>query len=100
MNAGSLGGTGIISSPVTIGSGSRARGSLAPNTVGAPVTLTLQRTLAFAFSGRYAVTFKTRDNQVRADKVVANGVTITDGATLTLRGIGRGTLSAGTRPVK
>ncbi|HEY1583680.1 MAG TPA: autotransporter-associated beta strand repeat-containing protein [Chthoniobacterales bacterium] len=93
--AGTLGGSGIIAGPVTIATGSVAS-FLAP-ALGSSrqATLTIQDALTFNPASTYAHSFKAKGNQTKADSVVANGVTIASGATVTFRGMIQGTLPAG-----
>jgi len=95
INAGALGGSGIIAGAVTAGTGSGAGASLAP-AFGSKkqVTLTLQSSLTLQSDATYTYGFKARSNQSRSDLVVANGVTIT-GAKIKLRGKISGTLTPG-----
>ena len=93
VTGGTLGGVGSIDGAVTIGGG----GALAP---GAPpeneASLAIQSTLTFQSGGTYLYTFKANRNNSKADEVIANGVTIADGATLTVLGKVQGRLIVGT----
>ena len=89
VNAGTLGGKGIIADAVTIGSGSGSGAFIAPGS--GNTTLTIQSTLTFRSDGTY--TWRVRPGG-KSDKLVANGVTIESGAQIA--GLGRGTLTAGT----
>ena len=81
INAGTLGGSGIITGTVTIGTGSGAGAFLAPATgANKKVTLTIQSSLTFNSDATYTYTFKAKRNKARADLVIANGVTINSGA--------------------
>ena len=62
MNAGTLGGEGMISGPVTIGTGSGSGAILAPS-VGSkqPLTLRLANTLAFQSDSTYTCQLSTRN---------------------------------------
>lgn len=84
VNAGTLGGTGIISGPVTIGTGSGSGAILAPS-VGSkkPLTLSLTNTLTFKGDSTYTCQLSTR--KAEADEVIAKGVTITSGTQLICR---------------
>jgi autotransporter-associated beta strand protein len=95
VNAGFLGGGGIIAGAVTVGTGSGTRAFLAP-AHGAPrqTTLNLQSSLIFNSDAIYQCTFKARSNEARTDTVIANGVTI-NGATFSFKGSLQGTLTAG-----
>jgi autotransporter-associated beta strand protein len=92
VNGGTLGGSGIIGGAVTIATGA----VLAP-AAGSSVqaTLTTQSTLSLQANATYKCTAQARGQQVRADKVVANGVTIT-GAKFSFKPRISGTLQAGT----
>ena len=90
VNAGTLGGAGIMAGPVTVGSGTGPGAFIAPGS-GAS-TLTTQSQLTFKSDGTYV--WRVRTTNAKADKLVANGVTIESGAQIT--GVGRGTLTTGT----
>ena len=79
VNAGTLGGKGIIAGAATIGSGS-GTGSFLAQSVGAnqPATLTIQSLVTFKADGTY--TCKLNTKRAKADQVAANGVTIQSGA--------------------
>jgi len=80
VNAGRLGGRGIIAGPVTVGTASES-GSLAelsPADNGVVGTLNLLSTLTFNAHGIYD--FGLNSHDVVADRVIANGVTIRPGA--------------------
>jgi autotransporter-associated beta strand protein len=95
VNAGFLGGGGIMAGAVTVGTGTATRAFLAP-AHGAPkqTTLTLQSSLTLNSDAIYQCTFKARTNQARTDLVIANGVTI-NGAIFSFNGTVQGTLSTG-----
>ena len=79
VNAGILAGRGTITGPVTVGTGSGVGAALAPGRRGAKAdTLTIQRALTFQFDSTYK--FELKSSTATADKVVANGVTINNGA--------------------
>ena len=94
VNAGTLGGRGIIAGPTTIGTGSGAGAFLEPS-VGArqPATTTIQSLLTFKADGSY--TYKLNTKKARADEVVANGVTIESGAQFNFSAIGNKRLPLG-----
>ena len=95
VDAGSLSGRGTISGPVTIGTGDGAGASLTPsdNSSATSVT-TLQSTVTFKADGTYSC--KVSSSKGRADKVIANGVTIEAGAKFTLTVVGNKKLALGT----
>jgi autotransporter-associated beta strand protein len=95
VGVGTLGGSGIISGAVTVGTGSGAGAFLAP-ALGSnkQVTLTLQSSLTFQADATYTYTFKARKNQSRTDLVIANGITI-NGAKIALQGQTQGRLKRG-----
>ena len=96
VTRGALGGNGSIDGDVTIGGG-RGPAVLSPGALpGNHPTLTIQSTLTFQTGGSYLYTFEATRNNSRADEVVANGVTITGGATLNIVGIILGRLPLGT----
>lgn len=87
VNAGTLGGRGIIAGKVIVGTGSGAGAFLAPAvTTNKQFTLTIQSALTFKSDATYTCTFKARRDQARNDKAVANGVTINSGASLNSSG--------------
>jgi hypothetical protein len=59
-------------------------------------TLTIQSTLTFQTGGTYVYNLKANRNNSKADEVIANGVTITGGATVTVDGKIANRLSVGT----
>ena len=87
VNAGTLGGKGIISGAVTIGIGSGVGAFLAPSVASnQPVTLTLKKILTFKSDSTY--TYKLNTNDRRADQVEAKGVTIRSGAQFSFQSFG------------
>src|SRR5262249_3549564 len=96
VNAGTLGGSGIIAGAVTVGSGSGAGAFLAPAAGSStPATLTTQSSLTLLSDSTYNCTGRAKGRQVQTDSVVANGVTIT-GATFSFTLRISGTLHRGT----
>ena len=91
VNGGTLGGAGILSGAVTVGSGSGLGAFIAPGT-GAS-TLTIQGALTFKSDGTYIWRIRATGTP-KADKVVANGVSIESGAQI--KGLGHGTVATGT----
>ena len=97
VSAGTLGGSGIVSGAVTVGTGSGAGAFLAPaHGANKQLTLTIQSGLTFNPDSTYTYTFKAQRNKSKADKVVANGVTISSVASFNLSGTAQGTLTQGT----
>ena len=93
VNAGTLGGTGKMSGAVTIATATTAA-ILAPGSGARPGTLTTLKTLTFNSLGNYKADLNS--TLVTADQVVAKGVTINSGATITITDLGTGTLTVGT----
>ena len=79
VDAGILAGNGTISGPVTVGTGSGTGAFLTPG-MGASkaTTLTIQSAVTFKSDGTCTCRLNTKKS--KADQVVANGVTIKDGA--------------------
>jgi autotransporter-associated beta strand protein len=97
VNAGTLGGTGTVAGPVTVGTGSGTGAFLAPaRGTKKQSTFTIQSSLTFEADGTYVYSAKTKDQAFRTDLVVASGVTIQSGATFSLRATIRGSLASGT----
>ena len=96
VNAGTLGGKGIIAGATTVGTGSGTGAFLAP-AVGTNVqaTLTIQSALTFNVNATYTYTFRAKRNMARTDQVIANGVMINSGATVALSGQTMGQLTIG-----
>ena len=84
--AGTLGGKGIISGSVTIGTGNLSAALLAPGVNGTGV-LTIQNTLDFGVNGSYRWDLDSDAGQ--SDQIVAAGVTVAAGARF--RGAAHGT---------
>ena len=79
VNAGVLAGRGTIAGAVIVGTGSGGGAALAPGRRGSkPDILTIQGALTFQLDSTYK--FELKSSTATADKVVANGVTINDGA--------------------
>ena len=90
---GVLGGPGKISGAVTIGSATRF-GTISPGLAGRPGRLTISRTIIFKQFGIYNADLDS--DTVKADQVVARGVTIGSGATANIGDLGTGILTSGT----
>jgi autotransporter-associated beta strand protein len=96
VNAGTLGGTGTIAGPVTIGTGSGAGGFLETSAgVVRPSSLSIQSALTFKADSTYTYNLNTK--RAKADKVIANGVTIDPAAQFSFAVAGNKTLTAGKR---
>jgi len=81
VNAGKLGGTGKIAGNVIIGTGSGRGAFLTPGTQSRfPATLTIAKKLRFRADGTFHFGYKSSNST--ADKIVARGVTIDNGAQL------------------
>src|SRR5262249_25918216 len=94
VNRGTLGGTGIITGPVTVGSSSARPTLLSPGTVHTLGTLTIQNALTFNLGATYD--FALNSTLALADQVIANGVTIASGAVFSPVDNGGTLLSPGT----
>jgi len=94
VNAGTLGGSGIIAGPVTVGTNTHTPASLAPSK-GAkkPATLTIQSLLTLNDDSTYI--YKLDTNRAVSDEVIANGVTIDSGAKFSFRPRGNNGLTLG-----
>jgi autotransporter-associated beta strand protein len=93
VNSGTFGGRSNISGAVTIGSGSGTGAYLAPGIKG-PGVLAIHNNLTFKADGTYNCDLSL--TQGKADKVIAKGVTIENGAQFALQAKGNQTLPAGT----
>ncbi|MEP7249785.1 MAG: autotransporter-associated beta strand repeat-containing protein [Spartobacteria bacterium] len=95
VNAGTLGGSGVIEGPVIVGTGRGAGAFLTPG-VGASrrtTTLTLLDSLTFQSDSTY--TYKLNTKKAKADQVVANEVAIETGAQFDLATVANKRLSLG-----
>ena len=96
VDAGTLGGSGIIAGAVTLGTGSGTGAFMEwSKKLRHPATLTLQSSLTFNADATYTYTFRAKPNRAKTDQVIANGVTINSGAMLALSGHTRGALTQG-----
>ncbi|MGH8094737.1 MAG: autotransporter-associated beta strand repeat-containing protein, partial [Chthoniobacterales bacterium] len=94
VNAGTLGGSGVIAGIVTVGTGSGTGAFLAPaHGTKQYSTLTIQSNLTFNSDATYTYSFKAKGKQANTDKVIANGVTIASGASFNMSGTTKGTLT-------
>jgi hypothetical protein len=88
---GILGGTGVIAGSVTVGTGRGTGGKLTPGIASTTFsTLTIQGLLTFKGGGIYAP--RVYGSSGTADQVQANGVTIENGARISLPGANQGTV--------
>ena len=95
VDAGQIGGAGMIAGTLTIGSGSGSGAALVPALKSSQrVTMVIVSGLTFNPDGTYSYGVNT--NQGLADSVVANGVTIDPGAHFVLVSQGSGILAPGT----
>jgi autotransporter-associated beta strand protein len=95
VNAGTLGGGGIIAGPTTIGTGSGAGAFLAPGqSPSKPNTLTIQNTITFKSDSTYTYVLNTK--KAKANTVIANGVSIDSGAQFNFDRVANKKLTAGT----
>jgi autotransporter-associated beta strand protein len=94
VNAGTLGGSGIISGAVTIGTNTGVQAFLAPSK-GAkkPATLTIQSALTLNDDSTYIYQLNTK--RAVSDEVIANGVVIDGGAKFSFRPSGNNALTVG-----
>jgi fibronectin-binding autotransporter adhesin len=94
VDKGTLGGSGRIAGPVTIGNGIGAA-SLSPGRNSAkPARLSLQRTITFRSLASYDVTLDS--TTATADEAAASGVTIESGALAFIEDIGMDEIAVGT----
>ncbi|MGH8092851.1 MAG: beta strand repeat-containing protein [Chthoniobacterales bacterium] len=92
VNAATLGGSGTLTGAVTLNSGA----FLAPaHGTETQSTLTISSPLTFNAGSTYTCTFKAKGKKAKADKVIANGVTINGGASFNLSGTTKGALKNG-----
>ncbi|MBA3833173.1 MAG: autotransporter-associated beta strand repeat-containing protein [Chthoniobacterales bacterium] len=94
VNAGTLGGKGMISGPVTIGTGTGSGAILAPS-VGSKQPLTLSLTNALTLKADSTYTWQLSTKNAQADEVIAKGVTIESGAQFALQTVANKKLSTG-----
>jgi len=95
VNGGTLGGRGIISENVAVGTGSGTGAVLAPSQGASnPTTITLHKLLTFKADGSYFYRFNT--NKATADQVIAQGVKIDSGAQFDFKTVANKKLTAGT----
>ena len=97
VNGGTLGGKGTIAGAVTVGTGTSSGAVLAPgyergaNKLGA---LTIESPLTFNADATYD--FEVNSSNATADEVIANGVTINNGAQFSFEDVRSGILPIGT----
>jgi hypothetical protein len=94
VNAGTLGGSGIIAGAVTVGTNTGVQAFLAPSKGSKKLaTLTIQGALTLNDDSTYL--YKLDTKRAKADQVIANGVAIDSGAKFSLRPSGNNALSTG-----
>lgn len=95
VNQGTLAGSGTVSGAVTVGTGGGLGAFLAPGKgASTATTFTIQSALTFKADAIYTCSVNTR--RVEADQVIANGVTIENGAQFKFASVGNKTLTPGT----
>ena len=94
VQAGSLGGSGIIAGAVTLGTGSGRGAVLSPGSRKSLGTLTLQSSITFEDDSTYD--FALNSSRLANDKVIVNGATIAHGAQFSSADNGSTALSPGT----
>jgi autotransporter-associated beta strand protein len=93
VNGGVFGGTGKVSGAVTVGTATKVA-TLAPGVGKNPGKLTTTSSLTFNAKG--ACQIDLNSTRGTADQIVAKGVTITSGATVTISDAGTAVLTSGT----
>jgi autotransporter-associated beta strand protein len=94
VNAGTLGGSGVIAGAVTVGTNTGVQAFLAPSKgIKQPATLTIQGSLTLNDDSTFI--YKLNTNRARADEVIANGVTIDSGTKFSFIPVGTSTLTIG-----
>ena len=95
VNKGTLGGTGIITGPATVGTGTSSGAILLPGkSATSPGTLTINSALIFNSLSTYKCVLNR--GAPKASQVSALGVTINSNASFTFLDTGTGTLTTGT----
>ncbi len=95
VNAGTLGGSGTIAGAVTVGTGDGPGAFLETNVgLSRPKILTIKSALIFASDGTYI--WRVNTKKEKADKVVADGITIDSSAHFDLRSSGAEVVAVGT----
>ena len=94
VNGGTLGGTGTIAGAVTVGKGTGPGALLSPGSRVTLGTLTIQNALTFNADGTYD--FELNSSRGVSDEVVANRVTIKNGASFSFIDNGNAALPLGT----
>lgn len=92
---GTLAGAGIITGPLTVGTGSGSGATLAPGAGSSTIgTLTVQNALSFQADATYETQLSS--TALAADDVTADGITIMNSAKIMLTDLGATTLASGT----
>jgi autotransporter-associated beta strand protein len=94
VNAGTLGGKGTVAGAVTVGTGSGTGAFLTPGVgTSKATTITIQSALTFKADGTFTCRLNTK--KTKADKLIANGVTIESGAQFAFKVTGNAQLRVG-----
>ena len=95
INGGTLGGGGTVAGPVTIGTGNGDGAIISPgNAAGEPSVLTIQSALTFNSDATYKC--GVNSDRTTANSVIANGVTISNGALFSCQDFGNSAMPPGT----
>jgi autotransporter-associated beta strand protein len=94
VDAGTLGGKGIIAGPVIVGTGS-GTGAFLETSAGVVKTTSLSIQSALTFKADSTYTYNLNTISAKADKVIANGLTIENGAQFNFVAAGNKTLNVG-----
>ena len=94
--AGTLGGAGIISGKVTVGTGTGPGALLSPSKASGSGLANLRIQSALIFNSDATYDFQLNSKKAKADRVTANGVTISNGAEFSFADLNSSTLPSGT----
>jgi len=96
VNAGTLGGNGLISGKLFVGTGSGTGALLAPaHGTNKQANLTIKKSITLDKDATYTCTFRVKNNRARTDEVTASGITIKGGASVFFSGQVQGQLPPG-----
>jgi autotransporter-associated beta strand protein len=96
IGEGTLGGAGIISGQVTVGAGGGAGALLSPSKVSGSGLANLRIQSALVFNSDATYDFQLNSKTAKADRVTANGVTISNSAQLSFADLDTSKLPSGT----